>query len=352
MPKHLKKSPTIWENYCSSPCIIDAESLAKIVNAFYCIQQDRGIHQKVLHLTGLEPTLWKDRNNTIIDLVEFLQKEGLQIELTTNGSKLTGFAKALARAGVSKIRLSLSSASSDKYFFMTGKNCFSRVMRGLEAVCQEDIEVKINYLLTWETYRDVLKLIPFVNNYNIILKLMKLHWSTTTNKLNYIDPLEVFNNLLFPFSSGQSIKHSDSPIRTVIRYPLKDGGTVEIKLPVKGSLATYFPFCRVCEYLHHCDEATSLVPPSVWLTPELNLIFCPLRKKPRIELKNLMDSKTNSEIIKEYIAYNMDHMVFHGEMPYFPLPVRATITSYCNMSCIFCHAEGHKRNDLTQPKER
>jgi molybdenum cofactor biosynthesis enzyme MoaA len=341
----------MWKHYCNTPEIIKAEDLLNIVKAFYGIQRKRGIYQNTVHLTGLEPTLWRNGHATIVDLMRLLRDNGLSVELTTNGTILREFANSLASVGVKKIRISLSSMNPEKYVLITGYDYLSCVMDGLEKALREDVEVKINYLLLSETYRDIDDIMIFVADHNITLKLMKLHWSVSASQLSRIDPMHVINELVISHCTRETVECLDSPIRETILYPLKKGGAVEVKLPVKGGLETYFPFCRTCEYLHSCSESTSLVPPGVWLMPDLALTFCPFKKEPKIDLKQLLLKNPTQELMGEFIEQELDNTIFHGTVPNFALPIRAIITSRCNLCCVFCHAEGFKHDKLTQTKE-
>jgi cyclic pyranopterin phosphate synthase len=82
-----------------------------------------------IRVTGGEPLVRRD--------LDFLIKELLRIPgvgevgLTTNGVLLKKFAHSLVQAGLRRINVSLDSLQPDRYRWITGKDCFSRVQEGL-----------------------------------------------------------------------------------------------------------------------------------------------------------------------------------------------------------------------------
>jgi cyclic pyranopterin phosphate synthase len=104
--------------------ILTYEEMLHIVEL--CIQ--KGI-QKV-RLTGGEPLVRKG----FINFLERLCKiRGLdEISLTTNGVLLKTLAASIRKCGICRINVSLDSLKPDRFFHITGRDCFEQVCEGLE----------------------------------------------------------------------------------------------------------------------------------------------------------------------------------------------------------------------------
>src|SRR6266852_6041688 len=104
--------------------ILSYEEIERITRVAVSI----GIEQ--IRLTGGEPLVRRD----IPDLVSQLRKiEGLRsLSLTTNGILLKQLAGALARAGLTRINVSLDSLIREKFAQITRRDQLDRVLEGLE----------------------------------------------------------------------------------------------------------------------------------------------------------------------------------------------------------------------------
>ena len=83
-----------------------------------------------VRLTGGEPLVRKG----FISFLERLCKiEGLEeITLTTNGVLLKSLAADIKNCGISRINVSLDSLRPERFFRITGRNCFKQVWEGIE----------------------------------------------------------------------------------------------------------------------------------------------------------------------------------------------------------------------------
>jgi GTP 3',8-cyclase len=92
-------------------------------------------------LTGGEPLL---RRN-LEDLVGRLAALGADLALTTNGTGLPGHAEPLARAGLSRINISLDSLRRDRFLELTRRDELHKVLAGIDAALAAGLRpVKIN----------------------------------------------------------------------------------------------------------------------------------------------------------------------------------------------------------------
>lgn len=103
-----------------------------------------GCHK--VRLTGGEPLLRGD----IAEICRGIRDlPGVrELALTTSGLYLSGMARELFEAGVSRVNISIDTLDPVKFEMITGKNCLRKVLTGLEAALSSGFEqVKINTVL-------------------------------------------------------------------------------------------------------------------------------------------------------------------------------------------------------------
>lgn len=101
---------------------------------------------KKVRLTGGEPLIKKD----ILSLVSLLKPiEGLEeLSMTTNGTLLSVYAARLKQAGLDRVNISLDTLKRDRFFYITGRDCFDQVWKGVLASLESGFKpVKLNIVL-------------------------------------------------------------------------------------------------------------------------------------------------------------------------------------------------------------
>jgi len=113
------------------------EEIVSFVRAVACTQ---GISK--LRLTGGEPLL----RPGIVELIEMLAREGIpDLGMTTNGQLLARFAPRLARAGLSRVNVSLDTLDPASFRRITGGGVLDRTLSGIEAARVHGLTpIKIN----------------------------------------------------------------------------------------------------------------------------------------------------------------------------------------------------------------
>ncbi|MCR5869442.1 MULTISPECIES: GTP 3',8-cyclase MoaA [unclassified Sphingomonas] len=118
--------------------LLALEEIALIAERFVA----RGVTK--IRLTGGEPLVRRDA----LDLVRRLGRSvghGLdELTLTTNGTRLTTHAAALADAGVRRINVSLDSRDPETFRFVTRHGDVTQVLDGIAAARAAGLSVKIN----------------------------------------------------------------------------------------------------------------------------------------------------------------------------------------------------------------
>lgn len=127
-------------NGCARGKIQDGLSKEEIIEVVSVLQS---LGVKTLKITGGEPTLRKD----LADIISSIPK-GVNVSLTTNGTKLKELAPKLKAAGLTRVNVSLDSLKRERYAQITGSDILPDVLEGIEAAVSAGLTpVKINTVL-------------------------------------------------------------------------------------------------------------------------------------------------------------------------------------------------------------
>lgn len=128
-----------------------------------------------IRITGGEPLMRKN----VISLFEMLSPhidngDLDEVALTTNGSQLPRYARALFDVGVRRINVSLDTLDADRYRALTRFGDIKKVLAGIDCAQQAGLKVKINAVALPNTCeRDVDELIWFAHSRQIDLTLIE-----------------------------------------------------------------------------------------------------------------------------------------------------------------------------------
>jgi cyclic pyranopterin phosphate synthase len=119
--------------------LLSLEELDRLCSAFV----DRGV--KKLRLTGGEPLVRRGIMTLFTSLSRHLATGALEeLTLTTNGSQLPKYARALADLGIKRINVSLDTLDPDKFRAVTRWGELDKVLAGIDAAQAAGLQVKIN----------------------------------------------------------------------------------------------------------------------------------------------------------------------------------------------------------------
>lgn len=119
--------------------VLTLEELDRIASAFI------GLGTRKLRITGGEPLVRKDVMSLLTRLSRHLVSGALdELTLTTNGSQLAKYARALADIGVRRINVSLDSLNPAVFARLTRGGDLNAVLAGIEAARAAGLAVKIN----------------------------------------------------------------------------------------------------------------------------------------------------------------------------------------------------------------
>lgn len=101
-----------------------------------------GMGIEKVRITGGEPFVRKD----MMPFLEALSRiSGLKkINITTNGTLTAGLVPELKKLGINSVNLSLDSLDRERFFQITRRDVFDKVMQTFESLLAEKMDVKIN----------------------------------------------------------------------------------------------------------------------------------------------------------------------------------------------------------------
>jgi len=119
--------------------LLTLEELDRLCSAFVA----KGVRK--LRLTGGEPLVRRGIMTLFSSLSRHLQTGALdELTLTTNGSQLAKYAKALKDCGIERINVSLDTLDPDKFRAITRWGDLGKVMEGIDAAQAAGLKIKIN----------------------------------------------------------------------------------------------------------------------------------------------------------------------------------------------------------------
>ena len=125
--------------FLPKPELLTLEELERLSAAFI----RKGVNR--IRITGGEPLVRRNVMSLIEGLGGRIGAGGLQeLTLTTNGSQLSRFAKALHDAGIRRINVSLDTRDPQKFRDITRWGDLNKVLAGIDAAQDAGLAVKIN----------------------------------------------------------------------------------------------------------------------------------------------------------------------------------------------------------------
>jgi len=98
---------------------------------------------KKIRLTGGEPLVRKDAAK----IIEALGKLPVELNITTNGTRINEMLPVLQAANIKSINISLDTLQPEKFFTITRRDVFHQVKSNIELLLQHKIGVKLNMVV-------------------------------------------------------------------------------------------------------------------------------------------------------------------------------------------------------------
>jgi GTP 3',8-cyclase len=215
--------------------LLSFEEIARLAELFVSL----GVRK--LRLTGGEPLLRRD----LPELVRLLPKTAdLDLALTTNGSLLAAHAEALAKAGLTRVTVSLDSLDDATFQKMNDAQISVRtVLDAIDAAVAAGLRVKINAVIQRGLNdHGIIPLVRYFRDRGLILRLIEFMDVGNTNGWNRAEVVSAREMLeqvdaVFPLERAQSNYAGE----VASRYRFRDGsGEIGIIASVTQ------PFCGDC----------------------------------------------------------------------------------------------------------
>ncbi|MFJ8260958.1 GTP 3',8-cyclase MoaA [Rummeliibacillus sp. NPDC094406] len=153
--------------FLPSDKILSFEEIERLVKIFVSL----GV--KKVRITGGEPLLRRDLPKLIERIHNIVGVE--DIALTTNGTLLKKYANDLAKAGLSRVAVSLDSLNEERFFEMNGhRGKVKTVLEGIEKAAEAGLQVKINMVVKkGKNEQDIVSMAEFFKDKQHILRFVE-----------------------------------------------------------------------------------------------------------------------------------------------------------------------------------
>lgn len=194
-----------------------------------------------VRITGGEPFV---RNNLMDFLWKLSDIEGItEIALTTNGVLTEPHLKDLKALGIRTINLSLDTLDKKRFFDITKRDEYDKVMSTLYRMIEQDFEVKINaVVMEGKNTEDIIALTEFTKNNPVSVRFieeMPFNGVGANSVILHWDFVKILNEIKSQYADIQKVK--DGPNSTSYNYQIPNHqGSV-------GIIAAYSrTFCGTC----------------------------------------------------------------------------------------------------------
>jgi molybdenum cofactor biosynthesis protein A len=240
-----------------------------------------------IRITGGEPFVRKD----IMQLLTALSHlQGLnELTITTNGVLTAPFIPELKKIGVKSVNLSLDTLDANRFFTITKRDEFAKVMRTFEELLKYDIEVKINaVVMDGKNTQDIIPLVELTKDLPVSVRFIEempfngdghvyagLQW----------DYVRILDEIRQKYPGIAKLK--DSPYSTSYNYQIPNHkGSI-------GVIAAYSrTFCGTCNRIR--------------ITPEGELKTC-LYDAGVLNIKNLIRGGATDKDLESALSNTLSH---------------------------------------------
>lgn len=125
-----------------------------------------------IRITGGEPFVRKDIMPFLVSLSKL---DGLkELTITTNGVLTAPYVAELKEIGVKSVNLSLDTLDANRFFGITGRDEFARVMQTMDELLKHDIEVKINaVVMDGKNTQDIIPLVDLTKDMPVSVRFIE-----------------------------------------------------------------------------------------------------------------------------------------------------------------------------------
>ena len=281
---------------------------------------------------AMEPLLWRDGRRRIADLVHALRDLGTEVRMTTNASLLAAHARALAEAGLTRLRVSWHTCSPDLFRALSGGyGDYDAFLRGVEAAALAAIPLTFNRVLLRDRVSDLPEQIDRTRRLGARLKLYDLLWTpgfAADHARHFVSAGEVAAEHVIPILGEPSNVLAAGAARDRWTWQLPGGGEVAVK--ASGAVDRSAAPCASCAHRDRCLEAFGEY---VRVGPALRLYCCYLRRDVGFDLRPWLGggSAAGEGLFSKLDALLAPALGARDVLAHAPL--RLTVIDACNFHC-------------------
>lgn len=237
--------PEAGINYVDKSELMTYEEMLRITRVFV----KQGISK--VRITGGEPFIRKDMMAFLEAISEI---PGLdKIRLTTNGTLISHHLPKLLALGITEINLSLDSLDRQRFFDITRRDDFPKVMSCLEQMMDLGIHVKINMVvMKGRNDEDILPMVELTKNKKITVRFIEeMPFNGTDGQSNegFLSHVKIMQIIREKYASISKLK---DPL-----YSTSQNYKVEGYLGDFGVIAAYSrTFCGSCNRIRLTPQGT------------------------------------------------------------------------------------------------
>lgn len=245
-----------------------------------------------IRITGGEPFIRKD-------IMSFLSRlsalNGLnELSITTNGVLTAPYVGQLKDIGINSVNLSLDTLDAARFFAITRRDEFASVMKTLDELLKNDIQVKINaVVMEGKNTQDIIPLVQLTKDLPVDVRFIEeMPFNGNGHSFSGLkwDYVHILEEIKRNFPSIQKINDPDSSTAYNYRIPGYKGDV--------GVIAAYSrTFCGTCNRIR--------------VTPQGTLKTC-LYDKGVMNIKDMLRSEKNVGHIKKAIISALNNRAKDG----------------------------------------
>ena len=125
-----------------------------------------------IRITGGEPFV---RKGMLGFMQRLSQIDGIeQLHITTNGTQTTNIVRDLKEMGISSVNLSLDTLNPERFFQITRRDVFPKVMDTFQALLRENIRTKINtVVMDGKNDMDILPMVELTKDHPVSVRFIE-----------------------------------------------------------------------------------------------------------------------------------------------------------------------------------
>jgi GTP 3',8-cyclase len=232
-----------------------------------------------IRLSGGEPLIRDD----IVDIVARISSVGFHdISLTTNGVLLSRYAKALYKAGLTRVNVSFDTLNPDTYKLITKRNYMELAKKGIEKAVKAGLNpVKVNMvIMKGINDNEIWDMFQFCKDNGAILQLIELLKTENCQESEFFDEYHYDMGELEEELGRISNRVKTRKFMQDRKKYFVEGGEIEIVRPMDNT-----EFCKNCTRLR--------------ITPDGKIKPCLLRNDNLVDLIEPMRKGFSDEELKK-----------------------------------------------------